>query len=282
MTRQLLALARPRVHHDALDWARRVVTNSGSVSQSTLRAVSAFCDAIDRAGIRDKFYRLNLFCGTGLNACLVPLYRGKSLTGTQYGNATDTNSNFVNGDYVETGSTGGLLGNGTSKTLDTGIAGNSVTFGNLHLAAYVVTAPSSGTYRPLVTSRAASNADEAALYSNQAQNSSPAYFSEENTVTGYVQGTTNNPNGLLLGTSVSSTDRRFYRNGSQQGSTVTNALTRTQYPTSTHRVFYQAFAGLYSSVRMAGYSVGNGLTSTQVTAYYNAMQALQTALGRNV
>ncbi len=101
---------------DAADWIKRVEANSGSVSTATANAVTNFCNAIDAAGIRGKFYRLNLFCGTGLNACLVPLYRGPSLSGTQYGNATETNNGpFVSGDYVETGTGGGLLGNGTSK-----------------------------------------------------------------------------------------------------------------------------------------------------------------------
>ncbi len=120
MSLRLIASA-PRVHHDALDWARRVAANGGSVSQSTLRAVSTFCDAIDRAGIRDRFYRLGIFAGSNLSAALVPLFRGPSLTGTQFGNTTDTNFNFVIGDYVETGASGGLLGNGATKYLATGV-----------------------------------------------------------------------------------------------------------------------------------------------------------------
>lgn len=61
---------------DAADWIRRVQANDGAVSTATANAVTDFCNAIDAAGIRDRFYRLNLFCGTGLNACLVPLYTG--------------------------------------------------------------------------------------------------------------------------------------------------------------------------------------------------------------
>jgi hypothetical protein len=60
---------------DAQSWINRVYGNGGTVSNSTAAAVNAFCDAIDAAGIRDRFYRLNLFCGTGLPACLVPLYQ---------------------------------------------------------------------------------------------------------------------------------------------------------------------------------------------------------------
>ena len=67
------ALVKPNA--DAADWIRRVEANGGTVSTSTANAVTDFCNAIDAAGIRDRFYRLNLFCGTGLNAALVPLFR---------------------------------------------------------------------------------------------------------------------------------------------------------------------------------------------------------------
>ena len=106
---------------DAQSWINRVYANGGTVSTSTAAAVNTLCSSIDAAGIRDRFYRLNLFCGTGLSAALVPLYRGPSLGGTQFGNATDINTNFVSGDYVEAGATGGLQGNGSTKHLATGL-----------------------------------------------------------------------------------------------------------------------------------------------------------------
>jgi hypothetical protein len=74
-------LLRPRatVHPEAAAWAARVVANGGTVGNS-LAAVSKFCAAIASAGIRDRFYRLNLFCGSNLNAALVPLYRNYRLS----------------------------------------------------------------------------------------------------------------------------------------------------------------------------------------------------------
>jgi hypothetical protein len=63
---------------EAQDWVNRVYANGGTVSTSTANAVSAFCDAIEGAGIRDRFYRLNLFAGSNLNSALVPLFRGPS------------------------------------------------------------------------------------------------------------------------------------------------------------------------------------------------------------
>jgi hypothetical protein len=109
------------------------------VSSATAASVNTLCDSLDAASLRDRFYRLNLFCGSNLNAALVPLYRGPSLGGTQYGGVTDTNNAFVGvgTDYAETGATGGLLGNGSSKYLNTGFdaAAAGLTKASVHMAA---------------------------------------------------------------------------------------------------------------------------------------------------
>jgi hypothetical protein len=73
----LIRALRPQAANaDAQDWIDRVYANGGTVSTSTANAVSTFCDAIDAAGIRDRFYRMGIFAGSNLNAALVPLYRG--------------------------------------------------------------------------------------------------------------------------------------------------------------------------------------------------------------
>ena len=131
---------KPRTfHHEALAWRTAVQNNGGTVRATTLRAVSNFCTAINDAGIRDKFLRLNLVCGNSLAAARVPLYRGASATGTQYGSAVDTNIGpFTSADYSEAT---GLQGNDTNKVLDTTITiGTLKTFGmsinSYHLSVY--------------------------------------------------------------------------------------------------------------------------------------------------
>jgi hypothetical protein len=287
MSRRFLALTRPRVHHDALDWARRVVTNSGSVSQSTLRAVSAFCDAIDRAAIRDRFYRLNLFCGTGLNACLVPLFRGPSLVGTQYGNTTDTNNNFVSGDYNETGASGGLNGNGSTKYLETGLnpysAGLAET--DLHTAGYFKDAlNASGVFIGCVNS----NASKGLIFH-------PAYLTLGMYVrfgglsnSGIENGSLSARNGFLLG--VRRPGGVGFRNGSNINATsVTTGSQAWASASDSPALFVFArndvqatptplpFAG-----RCQAYSIGKSVTDQQAADFHTAMQSFQTALSRNV
>lgn len=293
MSRRVIALARPRVHHDALDWARRVATNGGSVSQRTLRAVSAFCDAIDRAGIRDRFYRLNLFAGNSdasLAAVRTPLYRGPSLTGTQYGNATDTNNNFVAGDYNETGSSAGLKGNGSTKFLNTGYPLNTLAASNAHMAVGLLATQSSanadrtllGAFSSVaqrvwsIDAKRPTNVDTAyrgALTMGSYAVAGPVYFGDA------VHSTS-----LAIGNIVN-TDGKQYRNGSTSGGAAPFPI--QDYPAA-HSAY--VFAGNNgdgagaatnaTDARLGSYSLGALLTAAQALAYSNALNAFNTALSR--
>ena len=131
------------LHPEASAWSDSVAANGGTASASTLSAVSAFCTAIDAAGLRDRFYRLNLFAGDGLLSALVPLYRGPVAGGTTYGSATDSNNGpFVSGDYSEAT---GLTTSG-GKYLDTGLPANFST--DRHASVYYRS--STGDYRRII------------------------------------------------------------------------------------------------------------------------------------
>lgn len=269
---------------DAQDWISRVYTNGGTVSASTASAVNTFCNAIDTAGIRDRFYRLNLFAGTGLSACLVPLYRGPSRTGTQYGNTTDTNSNFVSGDYVETGASGGLKGLRTSsKRLDTGLAPAEFSGHDFHVSSYEIATTDSSYDYSLGGLRGANSAgftfgtsDNTGLY-------------DFGTVNNAIRVTASPPNGHLIGTQTGNRTGAIFRNGtSASTSYIGGANTTSDWSLVTWGVAVfcgqsaDGVFGEYSSARIGGYSLGLSMNGTQAAAFYTAMQAFQTALTRNV
>jgi hypothetical protein len=250
------------------------------VSGSTLKAVSDFCRQIDAAGIRDRFYRLNLFAGTGLNAALVPLYRGTSLGGTQYGNATDTNNGpFVSGDYVETGATGGLAGNGSSKYLNTGLPTDALPqVATGHLSFWTRGGSVAGVRRPIGTEatvaanrffidrRPVVNGGDLSHWGSLAAGDS----SDDATA------------GLFSGSRTSATDLRFYKDGSQVGGTQTGSTTMTAHdkPFFVFAGNANGSPGSYYERRMAAYSIGDGLTGAQVTSFYNALNTFMGALSR--
>lgn len=267
---------------DAQDWINRVYTNDGTVSATTAAAVNTFCNAIDAASLRDRFYRLNLFCGTGLNACLVPLYRGPSLGGTQYGNTTDTNNGpFVSGDYVETGGSGGLQGNGTTKSLDTGLNASVLpSAASIHLAAWKSAGTVSGG-RAFVSVRDTANLNIFRIFKNTGVgNNLDTILGALTLATSGVDSANDNA-GMVIGSRTSATSLALFRNGVSVGTATTSTA-----GTLPSRPFF-VFADNQSTGaqerwphRMSAYSIGTGLTSTQAADYYNALSAFMAALSR--
>jgi hypothetical protein len=272
---------------DAQDWVNRVYQNGGSVSSATAGAVNTFCNDIASAGIRDRFYRLNIFAGSNLNAALVPLYRGPSLGGTQYGGATDTNNAFVGvgTDYAETGASGGLTGNGTSKFLNTGLTVSDIgTAASGHMSAYH--GPSSGvnvnryymgandasaTNRFYLGTDAFSSANVIGVYGN-VQSASQTLASQGHGPAGH----------RILSRETDST-LTHYHNGSVVGTNNTGIpLALSTAAIAVFAVNRNATVDRFHNSWIAAYSIGLGFNSTQAADYRNIMQTFQTALGRNV
>jgi len=287
-------LLRPRstVHPEAAAWAARVVSNGGRVSGTTLSAVSKFCAAISSAGIRDRFYRLNLFCGTGLNACLVPLYRGPSLSGTQYGNTTDTNSGglFVAGDYSETL---GLLGGGSRwlntgfKPQDAGIPASSV-----HLSAVWSAFTHGVSTNAFPVSTINANASERHwlnVNSNTTPTTEITASAGGNGTTGSIVDTLYATNGgavtgglRTISRTTSSLARLFL--GATQRAQNTDAMSNT-LSTENLSVFARWNGSTtfgHFAQRMMGYSAGLGMDSTQVAAFNTAITNFNAAMGRSI
>ena len=285
------ALMRPKAsgHPEALAWKAAVVANGGSVSASTMTAVTTFCKSIDSAGLRDRFYRLNLFCGAGLEAVLVPLYRGPSRTGTQYGNTTDTNANFVSGDYAETGSGGGLGTGATNstKSLDTGVIpfNAGITHTNSHLSFY---SRGGNTAVGSVIAAGRSTAPQELLqfYLNGVSGSISQFYRSGGASNSGLESVSALRTGHLIA-QRSGSGGSLYRNGTNLGvaSTTTSPVEFATNLPPAIRIFARNFQGTadqYIATTLQSYSIGLAFTDTQAASYYTALQAFQTALGRNL
>jgi hypothetical protein len=284
-------LLRPRstVHPEANSWAARVTASGGTFSSSTLAAVSRFCQDIDAAGIRDRFFRLNLICGNSdgsLIAVRTPLYLAESRTAAVMGNALDTNVNFVPGDYAETGASAGLQGLAAStKHLNTGLLGSVVSRQSSHCCFYgdSLHLPAA-TNVILIGARDASAQNLFQLQGRTSNSNGNRYFASSAPSAPAVDGSPLISAGMLLGSSVSRTDLRMFANGVQTG-LQTGDRSDAAGPTSAFFVFAGSGAGVVvggeiSSARCRAYSIGPGMTGTQVASYYAAMQRFQSALGR--
>lgn len=274
MNQKLLRPKASGVHPEASAWRTAVVANGGSVSSTTLAAVNVFCKAVNSAGLRSLFYRLNLFCGGNLSSALVPLYRGPAQTGTQYGNTTDTNVNFVSGDYAETGATGGLKGNGTNKRLATGFPSNTVALANRHLAAYESLNATSDYSASVQSYSSAINKHWRLGIWTVSTNYIYTAFSGVGGQPVFTKAT-----GLIVGQNDSETAATLYRNGIS----VSNVTGGSANAVDTAPVqILGEVSGEFSEARLGGYSIGQKFTAPQVLDYYNAMQAFQIALSRSV
>jgi len=279
---------------EAIDWLLRVYANGGTVSESTAAAVNTFCNAIDAAGIRDRFYRLNLFAGTGLNAALVPLYRGPTYGGTTYGNTVDQSlgsPSFGAADYNETGASGGLVGNGSSKYLNTGFNANAagLTTDSVHMSAVWPTYshPAAGNWMVLSITNAAVNTR---FWLNVSANSNPttavlAPLGQAVPFMEYQIAATNGatvPGGLWTASRTSTSSLSLYEGATSRDSD-TSIIGSAALPSTDMTAFVRyngsSFFG-YSAIRLRGYSIGLGMTAQQVSDYNAAMTSLQTALGR--
>jgi len=241
-----------------------------------LAAVSRFCASIDSAGIRDRFFRMNLFCGD-FTAAFVPLYRGQSRSGTQLGNETDTNNNFVSGDYSLSGSAAGLQGNGSTKYLATGLAQTYAGNNELHHALGFVPNTAAG-YQCAIGGRYNVSNSIASEIRGANANFRCAVFSSGIATNAYSPSAGRN---LLLVNHSSANSFDAYSRG-----TFLQTLSLGGYNAATTANFL-VFAGdtngtpsAYFSGSDDFYSIGLKFTASQVTAFHNAIDAFRTALGR--
>lgn len=270
---------------ECMTWIGNVVSNGGAVSATTAQAVSTFCAAIDAAGIRDRFARLNLFCGSNLSAALVPLYRSTAAGGTLLGNSTDTNNNFVSGDYAETGSAGGLAGNGTTKFLNTGLNQSTVDSNGFgHLSVFLRAGNYTGlyTYRMIgLIQTTPSNQLYLIDVRNQGGGGHTAVIGAS-TAIGLSLTIQSSPLHMVI-TRSSATSSQFYVNASLIAadtiSRTTASVASPNYVFAENRV--GTGAQTFSAVTLAGYSIGTALTQSQATAFYMAMTTFQTAMNRH-
>jgi hypothetical protein len=251
-------------------WVARVIAAGSSVSRTSALAHDLFVTQLKTTGVWSAIYRLNTYGANTLAGALVPLVN-------TVGNSTDTNHNFVSGDFSLAV---GLTGDGATKYLDTGALPSSfATTTNLHLAA--CTSTNAGNYNGfLMGSEDAGNTNRLEFI----ENSGGSAFSFYTSATFYGSSYNNaSAPGFYIGSRTGITTSGLYRNAVSK---ATSSGTGNS-PSSLHSIYVHA-ANVAGSVAspvgdiFQSYSCGSGLTSTQATAYYNALNTLMTALGRTI
>jgi hypothetical protein len=176
----------------------------------------------------------------------------------------------------------GVTGNGTSAFMNSNFVAstNGLTYDNNHNSFYSRTsAASSGSQFYEMGSGNAAGSDNYALFIRRSANN--AAYDSGNFVTNRASFTNTNGQGFYCGTAPNTT-AKYFKNGVSQ---VSLSLTASTISTINNYVcaFNENNATTYYSPRECAFaSMGLGLTDTQASNFYTAVQAFQTTLSRQV
>jgi hypothetical protein len=242
--------------------------------------------AVAAAGLRSKIWRANVFAGNTIAAAMVPIYRGPSRSGTQYGGTIDTNNNFSSASWTEAG---GLVGNGSTRYLTLG------TFAELR------TDWATGHFGIDYTGADATDRMLLGGFFNESLTSPRGWYRIWGGTTYGINGVFGNPTksgftqnaNLKIVNRSSSTSLWFYESGERVSTETTTANTSTQQPLSQFCVMAAGYTNVSGGSATTsvngyapavgtcrGYTIGDPLTQFQAYAFGTAWLRLQQELGR--
>jgi hypothetical protein len=186
-----------------------------------------------------------------------------------------TNSSFVSGDYAETGSNGGLAGDGT-KFLNTNVQATTLP-DNGHYSFYLREDVTSGGNRCLIGALDASN-----QYWMGALTPTAAVDLRFGGLTA-ASASTSLGKGFYIGVREAANSLSYYRDGAliASSSSVTGT-TKPAFPIYVWAFNSSGASAARLNTRGSFYSIGQALAASEVVALHNAVRTLQFALNRAV
>ena len=251
------------LHPQTVAWLQTIRgTQQSDVAPGTVMAANRYVGTIKAAGLVGKFFHHNLYVGRNLAAmavCILPKPIILTLTG------------FVEGDFTEAT---GLIG-GSGKYINFP-APNTFTTPGFHMGCYVRTASDEAT---VCMGGQHPGTCDAALYVSY---SGTTYWDAYNTTTGRCSFADSSGTGLYIGNRSLSAGK-VYKNGVERASTSGASGNACDSSIDVHGLVDSGSGHIQpTSRRLALLTFGESLTGTEITALYNAGQALHTELGRQV
>jgi hypothetical protein len=255
---------------DAIAFFNRVTTAGGTLSATEKAAVNTLVVDMKANGTWTLQKAIYPMVGASAAACAQNL-KSSSFTGS-----------FTSGwTFASTG----VTPNGTSAYMDTNfLPSTSFINNNTHISIYsrtdaVVSACLIGTGKnanaiPLITIYSRDVADQYIM---------DAYSYSGNRI---ITMSTLSSAAFFINSRTSSTVFKSFRNGTQLGvtnsTTNSNNITTCDKPMFIGALNFNGSAAQFSNYQTAFASIGDGLTDTQASNLYTAVQAFQTTLSRNV
>ena len=249
---------------DAMAFVNRVYTASGTLSYNEVNATNQLVLDLKSYSIWTKMKAIYPMVGASAAACAQNLV-SSSFTGTFNGGWT----------YASTG----VTPNGTSGYMDTGLV-PSVSIASqdsMHLSYYVNQNVKIKAFQ--IGVRGANQIDAFI----GARWDSTTNYNEMNTQTNNLKTETNNVQGFLTLSRIISSEFKYYKSGSlYQTTTMTSIALPNTYTVWTGTLNLTGSMLFPDTARNAFASIGDGLTDTEASNFYTAVQAFQTTLSRQV
>lgn len=258
---------------DFTAWMAQVTGNLGTVNSGSQTIANTLIAGFKTDGTRTKIKQFWFGLGDfpAMPCCLW----------ADLGSAILTNHNFVSGDWVETGSSGGLTGNAGNKYLDSGLSAAALTANSTSFGIYVHDSTTSFQTMGAEDGAGIPNTLEIHAPDTDSKMRSDQYDAFGGRATS--PSTLSAPFALMLATRDSSSTHSMY----QRGTLLTTSAGATGITLPAFNLFYfctnqngtpQSFSGQRLSCGL----IGSGLSATDVSNIYTRIQAAQTSLTRNV
>lgn len=268
-----LPFATSNLLSEVVDYRNRVIAAGGSISDNSLQAIATYVQTLKLNNIWDKFLEIAPYAGSNLNTALVKL---KYPSGVQ---SSLTNVGFASGDYSETT---GLTGNTSgTKYLKTGFVPRNQIASALdaHLSVYARnTVALSGSGSAPFVYLGSTNGGNFSIQRTSTTVQGQIGISNTPQVTGTVF-----PGYLMMGAIANNNGRLDYNGNSVATDTSFSTVTLS---ISENYIFGLNFTNTAlnnsSNLICAFHSFGYGLSTAQSLIAYNAVQTLQSSLGRQV
>jgi hypothetical protein len=242
------------------DWAayyQRVISAGGSLTTTEQAATLQLVKDLKSYALWNKMKAIYPMVGASSAACAQNL-KSSSFTGT-----------FSSGwTYASTG----VTGNGTSAYMDTGLNDDTqLSLNSAHISVYNRT-NSDGLFCDIGIAKTGGDIN---IFSKFGNTLYPRIHNENNGISNSVSSL-----GFFISNRISSTEIRAFQNNSLK------QITNSSNAKLNLNIYLGAANGdtirFYSTRQFAFSSIGDGLTDTEASNFYTAVQAFQTTLARQV
>ena len=184
-----------------------------------------------------------------------------------------------------THSANGVLFGGLNGWANTNFSPSSILAeNNNHVSVYSRTAAARTNAFAIDWGQSTTTSGDNAIFGSCRRSSNLAFYAATNAaVSGILTASNTDGSGMYVNSITSATSRKIYKNTITLATLTSNiSQTLSSFNIAIGALNCNSGADLYSDYQAAFFSIGDGLTDTEASNFYTAVQAFQTTLGRSI